>query len=201
MEQRSVSLARIKLADWRAVHSWASLDEVCRFQVWGPNTEEQTREFVVAAVAAWSQVPQKRFAYVARVGDDVVGMGELHVRSFEQRRGEITYVVHPRAWGHGVGTAIGEQLLHHGFERLALHRIFATCDPRNLASARVLSRLGMTREGRHRHTALIRDGWRDSEMFAILEDEWRGHAPFRSPRGRRRPAHRRGGSPGEVGPR
>ncbi|MFE1415274.1 hypothetical protein ACIGFK_02705 [Streptomyces sp. NPDC085524] len=30
----------------------------------------------------------------------------------------------------------------------------------------------MTWEARHRHTALIRDGWRDSEMFSILEDEW-----------------------------
>ncbi|MEU2834488.1 GNAT family protein [Streptomyces lavendulae] len=60
-----------------------------------------------------------------------------------------------------------------GFEDLGLHRIHATCDPRNLGSARVLGKLGMTREGRHRHTALIRDGWRDSDMFSALEDEWR----------------------------
>ncbi|MCO5969681.1 GNAT family N-acetyltransferase [Actinoallomurus soli] len=182
MEQRPVSLDRIEPADWEAVHSWASLAAVCRFQLWGPNTEEQTREFVAAAVEAWSHVPQKRFAYVARAGEDVVGMGELHVRSFEQRRGEITYVVHPRAWGQGVGTAIGSRLLSHGFERLGLHRIFATCDPRNLASARVLAKLGMTWEGRHRHVALIRDGWRDSEVFGILEDEWRAGARPPGPR-------------------
>ncbi|GAA4616299.1 GNAT family protein [Actinoallomurus liliacearum] len=173
MEQLSVSLDRIGLADWGAVHSWASQAAVCRFQLWGPNTEEQTRAFVAAAGEAWSQVPQKRFAYVARIGGDAVGMGELRVRSFEQRRGEIGYVVHPRAWGRGVGTAIGRELLSHGFERLGLHRIFATCDPRNVASARVLAKLGMTWEGRHRHTVLIRDGWRDSEVFGILEDEWR----------------------------
>ncbi|GAA0230078.1 GNAT family protein [Actinomadura nitritigenes] len=173
MEQPSVSLDQIRLADWDAVHSWACLDEVCRFQSWGPNTEEQTRAFVAAAVEAWSHVPQKRFAHVARIGGEAVGMGELHVRSFEQRRGEITYVVHPRMWGHGAGTAIGRELLSLGFERLRLHRIFATCDPRNLASARVLAKLGMTWEGRHRHTTLIRDGWRDSEILGILEDEWR----------------------------
>lgn len=46
--------------------------------------------------------------------------------------------------------------------RLGLHRVFGTCGPRNLVSARVLGRLGMTWEGRHRHTALIWDGWRDS---------------------------------------
>ncbi|MGW2162047.1 hypothetical protein [Nonomuraea sp. NPDC001699] len=37
----------------------------------------------------------------------------------------------------------------------------------------MLSKLGMTWEGRHRHTALIRAGWRDSELFSIIEDEWR----------------------------
>jgi RimJ/RimL family protein N-acetyltransferase len=31
----------------------------------------------------------------------------------------------------------------------------------------------MTYEGRLRHTLLIRDGWRDSEIFSILDNEWR----------------------------
>jgi RimJ/RimL family protein N-acetyltransferase len=56
---------------------------------------------------------------------------------------------------------------------LRLHRVHATCDPRNLGSARVLTKLGMTFEGRLRHTQLIRDGWRDSLVFSVLEDEWR----------------------------
>ncbi|GGX56768.1 GNAT family N-acetyltransferase [Streptomyces fructofermentans] len=168
-----MTLRRIELADWRAVHSWASLGEVCRFQTWGPNTEEQTRAFVETAVEAWAHSPRQRFAYAARVEGRVVGMGELRVRDRGQRQGEIVYAVHPRVWGRGVGTAIGEELLVRGFEDLGLHRVHATCDPRNLGSARVLRRLGMTWEGRHRHTALLRDGWRDSEVFSILEDEWR----------------------------
>ncbi|MFJ2915139.1 GNAT family N-acetyltransferase [Streptomyces sp. NPDC087228] len=181
MTERSMTLSRIELADWRAVHSWASLAQVCRFQAWGPNTEEQTCAFVASAVEAWSHTPQRRFAYVARVDGDAVGMGELHVRSRGQRQGEITYAVHPEVWGQGVGTAIGKELLARGFEDLDLHRIHATCDPRNLGSARVLGKLGMTREGRHRHTLLIRDGWRDSEMFSILEDEWRAVTPSSRP--------------------
>jgi RimJ/RimL family protein N-acetyltransferase len=37
----------------------------------------------------------------------------------------------------------------------------------------VLAKLGMTYEGHLRHTAWIRDGWRDSLTFSILEEEWR----------------------------
>jgi len=173
----AVVLRKIELADWRAVHSWASLAQVCRHQAWGPNTEEETRAFVATAVEAWAHSPQQRFAYTARVEGDMVGMGELHLRNRGQRQGEITYVVHPRFWGQGIGTAMGRELLSRGFDDLRLHPIYATCDPRNTGSARILGKLGMTWEGRHRHTALIRDGWRDSEMFSILEDEWAERTP------------------------
>ncbi|MFJ4343382.1 GNAT family N-acetyltransferase [Streptomyces sp. NPDC088915] len=167
---------KIVLEDWPAVHSWARLPEVCRYQSWGPNTEAQTQDFVDSAVKAWSGTPQSRFPYIARVRRDVVGMGELHVRSHKQRQGEISYIVHPRVWGQGIGTEIGRQLLAHGFGELGLHRIHATCDPRNLGSSRVLSKIGMTYEGHLRDTALLHDGWRDSMIFSSLEGEWRSTA-------------------------
>lgn len=58
------------------------------------------------------------------------------------------------------------------FESMNLHRVMATCDPRNLASAAVLQKVGMTFEGQLRHTMQIRDGWRDSSVFSVLANEW-----------------------------
>ncbi|WP_371679761.1 GNAT family N-acetyltransferase [Streptomyces sp. NBC_01276] len=174
MSQHSVTLDKIVLDDWLAVHSWACLPEACRYQSWGPNTEVQTQDFVDSAVNAWSDTPQHRFPFVARVARDVVGMGELHVRSHKQRQGEISYIVHPRVWGQGIGAEIGRQLLAYGFDELGLHRIYATCDPRNLGSSRVLSKIGMAYEGCLRHTALLHDGWRDSVIFSSLEVGSRG---------------------------
>ncbi|MEU8820710.1 GNAT family protein [Actinoplanes sp. NPDC048796] len=64
------------------------------------------------------------------------------------------------------------RLLNLAFHTFGRHRVHATCDPRNLASARVLTKLGMTHEGRLRETLLLRDGWRDSDLYAILTHEW-----------------------------
>jgi RimJ/RimL family protein N-acetyltransferase len=163
----------MEAADWAVVHTWASRPEYCRFQPWGPNTEQQTREFVADSVAAWSQNPQTAYVYVVLAGEKVIGSGELNVQHPRFRRGAIGYGLHPDSWGRGYGTAIGRELLRIGFEDVGLHRIDATCDPRNLGSAAVLRKIGMTYEGRQRQTMLIRDGWRDSEMFSMLEDEWR----------------------------
>lgn len=63
-------------------------------------------------------------------------------------------------------------LVSYGFNELLLHRIIATCDPRNGASARVLEKSGMTKEGKMRENIWIKDEWRDSLMYSILEHEW-----------------------------
>ena len=109
----------------------------------------------------------------------VVGNGELKVH--DNRQGEISYAVHPGYWGRGIGTIASRQLLERGFGEQNLHRIFGTCDPRNTASSRVLQKIGMTYEGRMRETMFIRDGWRDSDLYAILEREWTRPAMERMP--------------------
>jgi RimJ/RimL family protein N-acetyltransferase len=162
--------------DWVAVHSWGSRPEFSRYQPWEPNTEEQSRAFVRAALEDWSRTPRDRWVYLACQEGQPVGVGELKLRSRSHRRGEIAYGVHPDLWGRGLATAIGRELLAVGFGQLGLHRIYGTCDPRNLGSARVLRKLGITYEGRLRHTLLLRDGWRDSDMFSILDEEWAGAA-------------------------
>lgn len=63
-------------------------------------------------------------------------------------------------------------LVNFGFKELNLHRIYATCDPRNGASAKVLEKIGMVKEGRLRENLLIKGGWRDSFVYGILEHEW-----------------------------
>ncbi len=173
MIRASVTMRELVVEDIHAVHAFASLPEACRYQEWGPNSEEQTRDFVLGAMDSRSQSPRVRFVYAVCLAGELAGIGELNVRSLVHRQGEIGYLVHPRVWGRGVGTAIGGELLARGFGQLGLHRIYATCDPRNVASARVLGKLGMTHEGCHRHTALLRDGWRDSDVFGILDQEWR----------------------------
>jgi len=158
--------------DRPAVHSWARLEEACRYQAWGPNTPEQTRDFVDLAALAWSVTPQRRYTYAVEVDGAVLGIGELYVRDAIHRQGEISYGVHPDHWGQGIATRIGRRLLRIGFAELGLHRVFGTCDPRNVGSARVLARIGMTYEGRLRQVMLIRDGWRDADVYSILEHEY-----------------------------
>jgi RimJ/RimL family protein N-acetyltransferase len=56
-----VALRPVTFEDWAAIHLWASTEEACRYQPWGPNTAEQTQAFAREAVSAWRQDPRYRY--------------------------------------------------------------------------------------------------------------------------------------------
>ena len=52
------------------------------------------------------------------------------------------------------------------------HRVTALCQPENGASARVMEKLGMQREGFLHQTHPLGDGWRDELLYAILASDF-----------------------------
>jgi RimJ/RimL family protein N-acetyltransferase len=56
---------------------------------------------------------------------------------------ELLYSLEPAHWGRGLATEAAARLLDHGFGTLGLARIIARADTPNLASQRVMQRLGM----------------------------------------------------------
>ncbi|MGM0841011.1 MAG: GNAT family N-acetyltransferase [Bacillota bacterium] len=171
----SLFLRRLKKEDWKDVHLYASQEAVSQYQAWGPNSEVETLAYVEDVLKAEKMVPQTR--YVQALVDEntakVIGAGEIIIKSFVHQSGEIGYVLHPDYWGKGIGTILGSALVKRGFSELNLHKISATCDPQNISSHKVLTKIGMTLEGRIRHDLKMKNGWRDSLLFGLIEDEWR----------------------------
>jgi RimJ/RimL family protein N-acetyltransferase len=113
------------------------------------------------------------FAIVEKENERLIGAGEFNIRDNRNKTGEIGYIINPDFWGKGIATEVARHLIGFGFKQFQLHRIYATCDPRNIASSKVLEKVGMTLEGRMREDLLIKDGWRDSSIYSILEQEWK----------------------------
>lgn len=89
------------------------------------------------------------------------------------RRAQVGYILDASAWGQGFAAEAVGALLRHGFDALDLNRVEADIDPRNTASARLLQRLGFTREGLLRERWIVDGEVSDSEMYGLLRREFR----------------------------
>lgn len=169
----SITGERIVLREWTvddddAVHGYAGDPEVGRYLVRGP--AELAAEPSLARIEA-DRSPRTEYALavVLRASGAVIGSGEIYVESVRHHRAEIGYILRRDMWDQGLATEIAALLLRFGFDELGLHRLYATCDPTNAASIRVLEKVGMQYEGELRHHFLAHDGtWRDAVVYAAV---------------------------------
>jgi RimJ/RimL family protein N-acetyltransferase len=170
-----LALRDLKESDWEAVHSYASDPEVVRYMDWGPNTKEDTENFIQRAIANQREQPRRNYtlAIVLKVEDTLIGGCGIHVSNPDNREGWLGYCLNRHFWRRGYATETARGLLEFGFTLLNLHRIFATCDPANIASARVLEKIGMQREGHLKQHKWAKGAWRDSFLYAILDHDWK----------------------------
>jgi RimJ/RimL family protein N-acetyltransferase len=183
MERATLRTARLQLRSVRAedidrILEYRNLPEVTR---WLLSTEVDPGAFR----AAWrrgAQDPDDHSMAVTLDGvvigtvslDVVDGMGQPGMPP--RTEAHLGYTFDPAYGGHGYATEAVAAMVAHAFDRLGIRRITAGCFADNLASVRVLEKLGMRREqhgvGDSWHAEL---GWLDGYTYALLA-EARRHA-------------------------
>ena len=83
----------------------------------------------------------------------------------------IGYWVSAEVAGGGVATGALALALDHCFGPVGLHRVEATVRPENVASRRVLAKVGFREEGLLRRYLNVDGGWRDHLLVALTVEE------------------------------
>jgi RimJ/RimL family protein N-acetyltransferase len=171
---KRLTLRDFEKADWRSVQDYASDPEVVRYVDFGPNSEEESRIFIQKAFDQQNEKPRRNFtlAITLKAQNVLIGGCGIYVSNPGNREGYIGYVLNRNFWSQGYATEAARALLEFGFNKLKLHRIFATCDIKNVASAHVLEKIGMRQEGHFHENGWVKGRWRDSLLYAILDYEW-----------------------------
>ncbi len=153
--------------DWRSVHAYASDAAVMRYVPGGALSEDQVR-----AIAGENEGDAAMVAAVLTLEERVIGHLPFHAW-YAPRIYEIGWVFHPRYQGRGYATEAAAALLRHGFGTLGLHRVVATCQPENVASWRVMEKIGLRREAHFRKCFQVDEtSWLDEYLYALVEDDW-----------------------------
>lgn len=133
-----------------------------------PYTEQDAKDFIEAYAA--KTAPETRFAITVTSDGQLCGGIGLRVDAPHQHA-ELGYWLGVPYWGQGYATEAARAILEYGFQTLGLHRIYASYVPHNVASGRVLQKIGMRREGLMRSHICKWGEFQDLECYGMLKTD------------------------------
>jgi len=177
-----VLLRPLRVDDWSA---WREVRLRCRdwLERWEPRPEPGSadpvgdREAFRARCGAWERQRHFDSAYgfglflLDRRFAGEVSLGSVQRGPFQM--GYIGYWIDEALAGAGYVPEGVVLLMRYAFETLQLHRVEAAIVPRNIASRRVVEKLGMRDEGTARLFLQIQGLYEDHVRYATTVEEWR----------------------------
>ena len=88
---------------------------------------------------------------------------------------EIGWRLHPDYWKRGLATEAAKATLRHGFTALSFTEVVSIYEPENVASGRVMERIGMVRDRDTSHPEL----GLPLRVYRLTAEQWRGRVDDR----------------------
>jgi RimJ/RimL family protein N-acetyltransferase len=120
-----------------------------------------------------SPLEMKPFVVEDKAGKKVGFIAYFYVLHPACRSLEVGYSLIPSERGKGYGTEALKMMVDFVFLTKDANRIQAQTDSRNLASQKILEKVGFKKEGALRKSIFIRGEWRDSWIYSVLREEWK----------------------------
>jgi len=160
--------------DFDEVHAYGADPVVTRYTLFGPNTVEQTKEFLerVTAESSVDDGAKYSFALIHKEANKLIGSCGLVRSDTNGPQYSLGYVFNKDWWRQGLCTEATAALVSFGFGELGAHRLWAHVFLGNTASERVLQKLGFRYEGCALKSMFVREAWHDVQTFAMLRSEW-----------------------------
>lgn len=178
--QNLIETARLRLepfapANLEALHALWSDPHVRKF-LWDDVViaKEAAQEIINASMASFAQNGFGFWSVFLKDARQFLGFCGLRILD-ETAEIEMLYGLWPQFWGKGFATEAAAAVMQHGFEICKLERLVAGADLPNVASLRVMERLGMKYDRQVKHNGL------DLIYFALTRTDWEKTAAAGAP--------------------
>ena len=141
-----LALRPIAVADAPGIFGYASDVETTRHMVFPRHRDiAEAESFARRCVGCWQDGSAFPWAIASRATGAFMGSIELRIRP---PKADFGYILARAFWRQGFMSEAASALVAWALAQPAIHRVWATCAPDNVASARVLEKAGLRHEGR-----------------------------------------------------
>ena len=178
IETERLILRDFEVSDFDDVHEYSSDYENVKHMMFGPNTPEQTREYLEKqCIKEKNADPRMHYNIALQRKEDgkVLGGISLHM-NWRRDDGILGVIINRHYSGHGYVTEGLAGALDYFFGVLRLHRVHGVCDINNACIIHIFEKVGFRNEGRMVKRGKNRpedpEPYFDQFGYAILAEEW-----------------------------
>lgn len=173
IETSRLIIRKFREDDYQQLYDYLSLEEIYEFEPGEPISLGEAKDI------ARERAKGDNFYAVELKGESKL-VGHLYFGR-NQRKDlmlwELGYIFNPKYQRKGYCSEASRALVEYAFSDMGAHRVAAHCNPLNIASNRVLQKIGMKHEGTLRENVFFHkdsDGnpkWNDTNVYAMLKED------------------------------
>ena len=173
IETERLILRKMNLNDAQDLYEYASDAEVTRYVTWDTHKSiEDYRNFLKSVIQRYEKKEVSGWGVVLKENKKFIGTCGYMWWHIGCARAEMGYALSRKYWDKGLMTETVKEIIKFGFEKMKLNRIEARCMIGNIASEKVMEKVGMTFEGIMREQMYAKGVFSDLKMYSILRREY-----------------------------
>lgn len=172
LETKRLILRALQESDAAAIFAYAHKPEVARYTMWDEHKSiADSSAFIIDyAFASYAKECPEPFGIVDKSSGQLIGtVGCFMVKKHSM---ELAYALSPDFWGKDITVEAAKCVVDFCFRQYPIERMQCRCAASNLASERVMQKLGLQYEGTLRRETIRREEFWDMKYYSIMRNEW-----------------------------
>ena len=147
VETNRLILREFQHTDLQELASILADPKVMRFSPTGVNSVEQVQEKIQSFITYYKEFGFGKWAVVLKESNKLLGYCGIAVERIDGKdEKELGYRIDSRYWGQGLATEAASATVRYGFEQFNRPYLLGIVERANLASVKVLEKVGMQYE-------------------------------------------------------
>ncbi len=166
-----LQLRPITKADAKAVYKYRSDSNSNQFQTFIPVNIDEVYQFIdecaqeIDEEEAWFQL-----VIIHSESNSIIG--DIGIHNIDEAQVELGITIAPDYQHKGYATEALITVIDLLFQQLNKHRIIASVDPNNTASAKLFEKIGFRKEAHFVESFYHEGKWLDDVQYGLLNKEW-----------------------------